>query len=58
MDKREELFTCLPLIEDVLRMHPGVDVVISSSWRFFHPLEQIGKRFCAAGDRLHAHLTP
>ena len=43
--KREELFTCLYLIEDVLRAHPGVDVVISSSWRFSHPIEQLRKRF-------------
>lgn len=43
--KREEHFTCLPLIEDVLRQHPSVDVVISSSWRFSHPLEQLRKRF-------------
>lgn len=29
----EQLFCCLPLIEEVLRRRPGVDIVISSSWR-------------------------
>lgn len=36
-----ELFMCLPTIEDVLRRHQGVEVVISSSWRVHHPLEEL-----------------
>ncbi len=41
----EQLFTCLYLIEDVLRAHPCVDVVISSSWRIARPLEQLRQHF-------------
>lgn len=43
----EKLFTCLPLIEDVLRLHPAVDVVISSSWRVQHPMEELRSYFSA-----------
>lgn len=43
--KGEQLFTCLPLIEDVLRNHPLVDVVISSSWREHHPLNELREFF-------------
>ena len=43
----DKLFTCLPLIEDVLRRHEGVEVVISSSWRVHHPLEELRSYFSA-----------
>jgi hypothetical protein len=32
-DQENALFSCLPAIEDALRAHPHVRVVISSSWR-------------------------
>jgi hypothetical protein len=41
MCQAHQLFTCLPLIEAVLREHPCVDVVISSSWREHHPLDEL-----------------
>ncbi len=41
----ERLFCCLPLIEEVLRRRPGVDIVISSSWRATRSLAELQKRF-------------
>lgn len=40
-----KLFSCLPLIEDVLRHNAQVDVVISSSWREHHPLTELREFF-------------
>lgn len=37
----DELFCRLPLLEEVLREHPSVEVVISSSWRLTHSLPQM-----------------
>lgn len=39
--KKEKLFTCLPLIETVLRRHLPAQIVISSSWRTHHPLSEL-----------------
>lgn len=44
--KTEKLFTCLPLIESVLRRHPQAEIVISSSWREHHPLQALRGFFC------------
>lgn len=44
----ELLFCRLPLLESWLRERPGVDVVISSSWREAHPLDELVSYF--AGD--------
>lgn len=41
----EQLFCCLPLVEEVLRRRPGVDIVISSSWREHHSLQELQERF-------------
>ena len=38
-------FSLLPMIEDVLREHPGVDVVISSSWRTEYSLFELRQFF-------------
>lgn len=43
--REDQLFTCLPLIEAVLRRHEHVEVVISSSWRVHHPLSELRKFF-------------
>ena len=43
-----DLFCRLPLLEAWLRKRPGVDVVISSSWREAHPLDELVSYF--AGD--------
>ena len=34
-------FTRLPLIEEVLRPYPACKIVISSSWRAVHPLDEM-----------------
>ena len=44
----DQLFGCLPLIEEVLRQHEQVEVVISSSWREPHPLSELREFF--SGD--------
>jgi len=41
----EELFTLLPLIEDVLRGFEACKIVISSSWREVHPLDELREFF-------------
>lgn len=41
----EKLFTCLPLIEAVLRRHARAEIVISSSWREIHPLKELREFF-------------
>lgn len=41
------LFTRLRLIEDVLRLHQDVEVVISSSWREYHKLPELRGYFSA-----------
>ena len=40
-------FTQLPLIEEVLRPYPACKIVISSSWRVVHPLNEMRKFFAA-----------
>jgi hypothetical protein len=40
-----ELFTSLALLEAVLRDAPEVRVVISSSWREIHPLDELREYF-------------
>ena len=42
------LFQSLPLIEAVLRFHPDVLVVLSTSWREIHAMEELRERF--SGD--------
>lgn len=37
----DQLFCHLEMLEDWLRRRPGVDVVISSSWREVHPLDEL-----------------
>ena len=40
-----EYFRQLPLIENVLRDHRQLDVVISSSWRYDHTIHEMRDRF-------------
>jgi hypothetical protein len=40
-----DLFSALHLLEDVLRQAPDVEVVISSSWREHHPLDEMREFF-------------
>lgn len=46
--RTDQLFTCLPLIEAVLRSHAPAEVVISSSWREHHPFTELREFF--SGD--------
>lgn len=41
----DELFCKIPVLEQALRRCPDVDVVISSSWREVHPLDEIQEYF-------------
>ena len=43
----QQHFTRLPLIEEVLRPYPACAIVISSSWRVVHPLDEMRKFFAA-----------
>ncbi len=44
----DNLFCRLPLIEEVLLEFPGVGIVISSSWREYHPISEMREYFTAA----------
>ena len=43
--RSDQMFTCLPLIEEVLRQHERAELVISSSWREHHPLSELREFF-------------
>ena len=53
-----QLFTRLPLIEDVLRRFEGCRIVISSSWRVVHPLDEMRRYFAADMRPRVIGLTP
>lgn len=40
-NNRELLFCCSPLLHEILRAAPGVDVVFSTSWRLLYPLDAL-----------------
>src|SRR3546814_11969797 len=42
----DQYFRRVPLLEQVLREFPQVQVVISSSWGQAHPLDQLREFFC------------
>lgn len=39
--EKDQLFQSLPLIESVLRRHPGVLVILSTTWRTTHSLDEL-----------------
>lgn len=43
----DQLFTKLPMIEEVLREFQACSVAISSSWRAVHPLDEMREYFAA-----------
>jgi len=51
-------FCALPLIEDVLRDFPGVDIVISSSWRTQFSLQELRDFFSADLAQRVIGVTP
>ena len=54
----QELFTRLELLEQVLRELPEVEVVISSSWREAHPLEELRTYFSRDLQHRIVDVTP
>lgn len=56
--KTERLFTSVPLIEEVLRRHTSVEVVISSSWREHHPLSELRAFFSHDMSHRVVGVTP
>lgn len=53
-----QLFANLPQIEDVLRRFDSCKVVISSSWRTVHPLEEMREYFAADIQTRVIGVTP
>lgn len=45
--ERHQLFQSLPLIESVLRRHPGVLVILSTTWRKTRPLDELKDLFAS-----------
>lgn len=45
LPQHEPLFCRMNLLEDWLRAHAEVDVLISSSWREFHPFDEMREYF-------------
>lgn len=45
--EQNQLFSCLPRLERVLREFADVELVISSSWRLNQPLERLAQHFSA-----------
>ena len=43
--EKDQLFQSLPLIEAVLRRYPGVLVILSTTWRSMHPLDELKDHF-------------
>lgn len=54
----DQLFCRIPMLEEVLRRYPTVDVVISSSWREVHPLDEIQEYFSPDIGRRVIDITP
>lgn len=55
---QDELFCQLPVLEAVLLDYPRVAVVISSSWREFHPLTELRVHFSSAIRPRVIDVTP
>lgn len=43
--EKDQLFQSLPLIEAVIRRYPGVLVILSTTWRTMHPLDELKDLF-------------
>lgn len=56
--RKDEYFRQLPLIEDVLREHTHVNVVISSSWRYDHLLPELKALFSSDVRSRVIDVTP
>lgn len=49
---KDRLFCCLPLLHQILRAAPGVDVVFSTSWRQLFPREALVQMVTAGAPDL------
>lgn len=56
--RKDQYFRQLPLIEDVLREHAHVNVVISSSWRYDHQLSELQAFFSSDVRSRVIDVTP
>lgn len=56
--RKEEFFGQLPLIENVLREHRQVEIVISSSWRYDHSLPELQAYFSSDMSARVIDVTP
>jgi hypothetical protein len=54
----DELFCRIGLLQDWLRVRPGVDVVISSSWREVHPIDELRSFFAEDLQARIVGVTP
>ena len=54
----EDLFCRLPILESWLRQRPGIEVVISSSWREAHSVDEMRGYFCEDLQRRIIGATP
>jgi hypothetical protein len=54
----DQLFVNLPLIEEVLRQFKACKIVISSSWRVVHPLDEMREYFAADMQSRVIGVTP
>lgn len=51
-------FSCLPLLEAVLRQVPAFDVVVTSTWRHHHSVDVLRDRFSSDIQRRVIGVTP
>lgn len=56
--KTTQYFQSLPLIETVLRRHPRVMVVLSTTWRKNHPMDELRERFSSDLESRVIGATP
>ena len=56
--RKDEFFCQLPLIENVLREHQQVEIVISSSWRYDHKLPELQAYFSSDMRARVINVTP
>ena len=56
--RRENLFCQLPVVEQVLLEYPKVELVISSSWRNFHPIQELRLHFSSEFQPRVVGVTP
>jgi hypothetical protein len=56
--RADQYFKSLPLIEAVLRRHPGVMVVLSTTWRLNHEIDELKERFSIDIEQRVIGVTP